>query len=166
MARKIILSFLVFLAVSVPVFADTVPRYPMDNSILLSYGRDMMSKLGVNDHYVYFLSDQYTYTFIWGRDINLSGSTFRFTGCSRVSFTFYPGYNDSYRYYPSYYGVSSSSVGTSGSVVAGGFVCYSDLGNYPDLRSEDSYYAFFILVSIFIVIFMSILRFIWGCVRR
>lgn len=138
----------------------------MDNSILLSYGRDMISKLGVGDHYVYYLSDQYTYTFVWGSDINLSGSSFSFSSCQSVSFTYFPGYHDGYSYQPPYYGVSSSSLDSSGSISIGGFVCYSDLGHYPDLRGESCYYEFFILVAVFVLIFMSVIRFVLNCLRR
>ena len=169
MARKVVIYLLcvcLFLGACSPVYAASVPRYPMDNNTLLSFGRDMISKFGVYDHYVYYLSSQYTYTFVWGRDITLSSSTFRYNACNSVSFTYYPAYNDGYSHYPAYYGVSSSSVGSSGSVSAGGFVVYSDLGSYPDLRSEGCYYAFYLLVAVFVLLFMSILRFIFGCVRR
>lgn len=88
--------------------------------------KDLMGSVGLDDSYLFFRSGQYEYILLVG---DLSYSNGRFTADSAVEYKILTGSNYGQDY--SYYVTDVTDVSLS----PGFNMVYSDLGDYPELRS-------------------------------
>lgn len=178
MIRKFVLIFCFLLLFPIVCFADSVPRFPMNNNQLIDFARSYVSKIPIDEHYVFYLYGEYDYRLVHGKNIMLSGTNFLCSNCERVDFIYNPSYGyslaaaptdgydigSSVAYYPAYYSFSTGSF--NGSVSAGSYLVYSDLGDYPNLYGDDYAIQLSILFVLSIFVFMYILRCVWAkCAR-
>lgn len=83
-------------------------------------------KLPYGVNYVYWREGRYTYVFAYGRDLELSGTTFRASRVDTVTYNTYNGYDRQ----PSYVHGSESNFSLS----ANDYLVWSNLGYYPTLE--------------------------------
>lgn len=164
MVRKTIIFLLVTLALlsALPISASasTYSVYTQGNisTTYLSYFEDVVNKLGITDHYVFFRSGNNEYTLLASPDLQLIDSTFLCD--SPKVYQIYTiqgdGYTTTYNFRHFTDGATVLNVGSS-------FV-FSDLGDYPDLVDRGDYYevviSFVLCVAFFYFIAFLILR--WG----
>lgn len=123
-------------AVSTQAHAESYTAYDGNlSSTYTGYMRDILPGIGVNDHYVYFRSDQYDYIMVVG-DLVYDGGVFSLADVG----TLYRISNDN-----SYNGSYSYSVEEidSFSLSPGDRIVYSDLGQFPQLIERGSKYEIF-----------------------
>lgn len=99
--------------------------------------------LALTDHYVFFRGGQYDYYLYFGDGLTLSGTSFTGAnlGCLYISST---------SSYSSHYTLEYLE-GQSLNLSVGDYLVYSDLGFYPGLMFDTSYYDF-VLVFVLIVV--------------
>ena len=130
---------------SVPAYAYTHNVYDNGSisSTYLTYFRDILSGISLNDNYIAFRDGQYSYIMVVG-DLDCNGDviTLNGTGKSYVFKTDNTQYNSQYKYYVS--NINSFNVKTDN------FIVYSDVGDYPQLIERGAKYE--ILTTIIVVI--------------
>lgn len=112
----------------------------------LTYFEDLLPKLNINDHYVFFRSGQYTYDLIVG-DITYDNGVFTSSDSCAV-YTLET--NNSYNGYYSYSATSIDSL----TLNARDFLVYSDLGHYPELETRGDKYEM-LQTLLFIVLMLG-----------
>lgn len=95
----------------------------------LNYFRGIVQKLDWKQHYVVYRSGLYSYTMVYGEDVELNGT--RFTGSGNVVNLYRNSSSSSSDWYVSY---STDTLSLS----AGSLYVYSDLGMYPALKEGGS----------------------------
>lgn len=138
------------LILAAPVRASAYTVY--DGNISSTYTtiyRDLLSKKGINDDYLFFRSDQYEYVMLIG-DLAYSNGTFTAEKATEYKITTNSGYNSNYTY-------EVTDV-RSVNLVPGTALLYSNLGDYPELQDPDDYFMFALLLLIWIVIIMWLAR--------
>ena len=148
------------LILAAPVRASAYTVY--DGNISSTYTaifRDLLSKNGINDDYLFFRSGQYDYVLLIG-DLEYADGVFTGEEAKEYKIVTNTNYNSSYEY-------TVSDV-RSVNLVPGSSLLYSNLGDYPDLIGLDQYFSFAQLVMIVICICMYLLRsiFAWTYQRR
>lgn len=111
-------------------------------------------KLPYGVNYVYWREGRYTYVFAYGRDLELSGTTFRAARVDTVTYTTNSGYDRQ----ASYVHGSESNF----SLPAHDYLVWSNLGHYPTLedgRDTIAQTTLFVLVGTGVFYLLS--RIIW-----
>lgn len=90
-------------------------------------------KLPFGVNYVYWRASQYVYVFAYGRNLELSGSTFRADSVDTVTYNSRPGYDRQASY------VHGSERNFS--LSADDYLVWSNLGHYPTLDDGGDIYA-------------------------
>lgn len=103
----------------------------------LNYFRGIVQKLDWEQHYVVYRSGQYSYTMVYGKDVDFNGS--RFVGTGNVVNLYRSSSSTNYEWYVSY---STDSLSLSPSSL----YVYSDLGMYPDLKEGGTHVEFMVLL--------------------
>lgn len=139
-----IVCFAAVAAAPMPAMAAT-PYQGSINSAYCSIFEDVVNSLSPLDHYVFYRSGENQYTLVSSDSLEFSGD-FSCSDCT-VHILDYISQSTSGYGYLSYY---SYSVGehSSYTVSPSGYLVYSDLAGYPDLRGGD----FYALWSIFFVL--------------
>lgn len=111
-------------------------------------------KLPYGVNYVYWREGQYTYVFAYGRDLELSGTTFRADSVDTVTYTTNTGYNGQATYvYGSEFDFSLS---------ANRYLVWSNLGHYPTLEDgRDTVAQTTLFVVVGYGVFYLLSRIIW-----
>lgn len=128
---------------------------------VLTYFRDVVSGVGINDNYVFFRSGRYEYKLAVG-ELKCENNTF--SGLDPATYiqiytldTDNSSY-DSYRY--------TLSTEQNFLLNAQNYLVYSDLGHYPKLEERGLYYAFCTLVVICVVSLCLLLHGLYAFVLR
>lgn len=113
-------------------------------------------KLPFGVNYVYWRAGQYEYVFAYGRDLELSGTTFRANRIDTVTYNTRPGYDRQASF------VHGSERNFS--LSANDYLVWSNLGHYPTLEDGRDILAettLFVLVGYGIFYLLS--RIVWRC---
>ena len=128
---------------------------------VLTYFRDIVSGIGIDDNYVFFRSGRYEYKLVVGK-LKCENNTF--IGSENAAylrvFTLDTDTTsfDSYRY--------TLTTEQNFSLNAQNYLVYSDLGHYPKLEERGIYYAFCTLVVISVVSLCLLLHGLYAFVLR
>ena len=95
------------------------------NSTVLTYYKDIVSKLTLSEHYVLFRGSQYEYYLVTSKDLKLTSNYFSSTSATLYTINISNNYNSNYTLNVSSINDFSLSVGSS--------IVYIDLGYYPSL---------------------------------
>lgn len=126
----------------------------------LTYFRDIVSNIGINDSYVFFRANQYDYKLVVG-SLKNDGATFIANPSDYV--TIYnldteTSYNSAYSY--------DVSREQNFSLDASDKLVYSNLGNYPSLDERGTYYAFATFFVIVVIGICALIRPLFNFVLR
>lgn len=134
MVRRIIPRFLALAVafaalLALPAAANAAEYTVYEGNLSGTYtdmARDLMGSVGLDDSYLFFRSGQYEYTLLVG-DLTYENGVF--TAPTAIEYRIYTGsgYGNDYSY--SVTDVSDVRLSPGSSIV------YSDLGDYPELRS-------------------------------
>lgn len=151
MVRKMIIVCLALAALAAePLSASAASVY--DGTISTTYitvFRDIASKLGPLDEYVFYRSGQYQYTMIAG-EITWDGSTFAADEASSYVLDYSSTYNSSYSY--------DTGTVAGWTLTPGNALVYSSLGDYPDLIERGDKYEMATLFVLCVALCMSLIR--------
>lgn len=107
----------------------------------LTYFRDIVAGLGINDNYVLWRSGQYTYTMVAG-DLEFDG-VFEMSKGREYVLNTNTGYNSYYTY--EVHNITDFSLDPENALV------YSNIGNYPHLEERGVQYEFATLLCVIII---------------
>lgn len=110
-------------AVPMPLAAIS-PTYSVGTTNINLFS-GVVHKLPYGVHYVYWRESQYVYTIAYGRALELSGSVFKGSDITLVSYNTYTGGSSQSTWTRSMQGSFTLSVGN--------YLVWSDLGDYPQL---------------------------------
>lgn len=111
-------------------------------------------KLPYGVNYVYWREGQSTYVFAYGRDLELSGTSFRADSVDTVTYTTNSGYYDQATYV---HGSQSNF-----SLSAHNYLVWSNLGHYPTLEDgRDTFAQTTLFVLVGYGVFYLLSRIIW-----
>lgn len=133
-----------FLCLSPSVSAYSVYQGTM-SSTYINYFRDMCVNIKFDDDYVLFRSGDNDYTMIVG-DLTYENKIFNGNNCIGYTIT-----NNTSGGYGSTYHSISTSTETNFSLSVGDYIVYSNLGNYPDIMTEEGYYAKVTLIVVCVI---------------
>lgn len=150
MVRKIVTTFVCTLALitalcgTVQGATHTVYDSGSLSSTYVTYFRDIVSNIGINENYVAFRSGQYSYTLVVG-ELEFNNGTFTLVGSGKeYEFTTDGNYNSQYRYYVN--DISNFSVDVGNSII------YSDLGYYPNLIEGGTKYEVYTAILLTVIV--------------
>lgn len=137
MVRKVIVicSLILMLAHGFAVQASAEPYQAYQGNIgtsYLTYFQDLLPKLKLNDHYVFFRSDQYEYMMVVG-DLEYNDGIIT----SADTVTVYTLTSNSS--YNSYYAYNVSTLDEF-TLYTSDILIYSDIGNFPELEERGHKY--------------------------
>ena len=164
MVRKVSVSVVVavMLLTAICGGASAATYNPYEGTIsttYLTYAKDILPNLGLNDHYVFLRSGQYEYTMITGDVVYSSGQFSNIDPVTVYTWSTDGGYNSYYSYSVAI--VSDITVNPSDKII------YSDLGEFHHLEERGQRYE--ILGTILLAVFMlsAFIRSIFSaCARR
>lgn len=120
------------------------------SSTQLTYFRDILPGIGLQDNYVAFRSGEREYRMVVG-DLNYNGGVFTCNDVSTVyTITNDSSYNGRYRYSVTTIDSLNLSVGDN--------IIYSDLGHFPQLIERSSNYEIFTALLVAIGLFGFVVR--------
>ena len=141
------------------VYADT-PYKGTISSTYINYFKDMAVNVGFDDDYVLYRSSDTDYTMVVG---DLDYENYSFMGTSCHSYTIknvnIGGYNTTYHSF------TESNI-VNFSLDCGDYLVYSNLGGYPDIMTEEGYYAKIKIIVICIVVLCLFIGRIFAFVLR
>lgn len=149
MVRKVI-AYMVAVLILCSAFCGTVSAAtytPYEGNIstsYLTYFEDLLPKIKLTDHYVFFRSGQYDYVMVVGDIEHDNGIFSSETDCTVYTLSSSSGYNS----YNSYYVSTISDF----YMVSNDILIYSDLGDFPELETRGNKYE--VIQTILIGIFM------------
>lgn len=134
--------FSIFL-LSLPCSAATVYQGTI-SSTYLNYFKDMCVNIKFDDDYVLYRSSENEYTMVVG-DLNYENKVFSGSNC--VSYTIK---NNSSGYTSTHHSFIKSTS-NSFSLSVDDYLVYSNLGGYPDIITEEGYYAKVTLIVVCVI---------------
>lgn len=163
MVRKITVYFVCLLALFTAFSgaAQAATYQPYEGNIStsnLTYFQDLLPKLKLTDHYVFFRSGQYEYTLISG-DIKYANGVFSSgDDCTVYSMSTNNSYNGYYAYNVTT--IDSLSLNPRDILV------YSDLGGFPELENRGVKYEIIQTILIIITLLAVVIRSIFYYRKR
>lgn len=159
MVRKVIPILMILLMLlngfAVAASAESYTVYDGNpSSTYITYFKDIIPNISLNDHYVAFRSGQYEYTMIVGDLVYNNGSFTLNDSATVYSITSNNSYNGYYAYNVSSIDSLSLSVGDK--------IIYSDLGNFPQLEERGQKYEILQTLLLFIALLCVVIRSMFG----
>lgn len=128
---------------------------------VLTYFRDIVSGVGINDNYVFYRSGRYEYKLVVG-DLKCENNIF--SGLDPAAYMQVYTLNTDTSSYESYR--YTISMETNFNLNAQNYLVYSDLGHYPKLEERGLYYAFCTLFVVCIIGLCALVRPLFAFVLR
>ena len=127
---------------------------------MLTYFKDILSNVSINDHYILFRSGQYQYDLVVAEDIVYDSGLFTVVGQGKHYVI-----DTNNNIYNSYYSYSVNEVNNI-SIAVKNKIVYSDIGDFPQLEERGSRYEVLQTILLFVLLLSGVIRSIFFISKR
>lgn len=158
--RKYIICFFALLVLfSTTLNAKSYSIYDGSiNTTVLTYFKDIVSKVKLNENYVFFRGGQYDYYLIVSDSLTFNNNTF--SSSNAHVYNIYSNSNYNSNYYFSFTEIDSFDLSVSNQLI------YSDLGYFPSLIERGYIYDFATLFIIYVFCLSCLVRPIFSFTKK